>query len=81
MTPVAAWADAVRITSGEHATFSRIVIYFQESVAWRFGRSENGYVFEYDGPSIVFQAEEVFRFIPRRRVLDLEVGNVPHRVC
>ncbi len=80
VTPVAAWADAVRITSGEHATFSRIVIYFQESVTWRFGRSENGYVFEYDGPSIAFQAEEVFRFIPRRRVLDLEVNSAQNRI-
>jgi hypothetical protein len=80
MTPFTAWADAVRITSGEHATFSRIVIYFLEPVIWRFGRSENGYVFEYDRPFTTFQAEEVFRFIPRRRLLDLEIDSVQNQI-
>jgi len=80
LTPFAAWADAVRITSGEHATFSRIVIYFQEPVIWRFGRSEKGYVFEYDGPFTTFQAEEVFRFIPRRRLLDLEIDSTQNQI-
>ena len=80
MTPFAALADAVRITSGEHATFSRVVIYFQEPVIWRFGRSENGYVFEYDGPFTTFQAEEVFRFIPRRRLRDLEIDSAQNQI-
>ncbi len=67
-----AFADTVRIASGEHATFSRLVIYFTHSRAWRFGRSDAGYRFEYNGDSVDFDIDEVFRYIPRKRVTDIE---------
>lgn len=80
VSPSIASADTVRITSGEHSTFSRLVIYLERPVVWRFGRSENGYALEYDGPEIEFDTDEVFRYIPRKRIVNIETDTARKRI-
>ncbi|SPH23434.1 hypothetical protein DEA8626_02497 [Defluviimonas aquaemixtae] len=66
-----ALGETVRIRSGEHAGFSRIVLDLTKPTEWRLGRTEEGYELRLDGPDIVFDTERVFHMIPRDRIADL----------
>lgn len=64
-------ARELRATSGEHADFSRIVVFFDTPSEWKVGRTERGYAFEYGGNSANFNISEIFQYIPRNRVLNV----------
>lgn len=69
--PDAARCD-VALRSGEHADFSRLVLYFEDAPdSWALGRDEDGYRLEVNPAERVFDTSTVFDFIPRRRILDL----------
>lgn len=61
-------AQDIRLTSGEHAYFSRIVIFFDNIQDWQFGRSPDGYTLIYSDAATGFEMGEVYQFIPRTRV-------------
>ncbi len=66
-----AWGEPVRVRSGEHPTFSRLVIELPTREAWRFGRIEDGYALELTGEGREMDLSGVFRMIPRDRIAGL----------
>jgi hypothetical protein len=63
--------DTVRVRSGEHADFSRLVFYLPEARDWRLGRSGDGYRIGFGAGALGFDTEAVFDFIPRTRLAAL----------
>lgn len=64
----AVWAVPVAITSGEHAGFSRLVVQFETTTDWEFGRVDGGYELRTTALNSEFDFGEVFDFIPRTRI-------------
>lgn len=65
-----AYAEPVRIRSGDHPGFSRLVLYVEAPAEPRFGRVEGGYELRLPGAPD-FDTSEVFVFITRDRVAEL----------
>ncbi|ABV94992.1 hypothetical protein Dshi_3259 [Dinoroseobacter shibae DFL 12 = DSM 16493] len=61
-------AFAAEIRSGEHADFSRLVIQFDGTFDWEFGRSADGYVLRSEGLEAALDTSRVFTLIPRDRI-------------
>lgn len=60
----------VGVRSGDHGSFSRLVLLYAERPTWRFGRVEGGYEFRSDGEE-EFDVGSVFELIGRNRIADL----------
>lgn len=71
LIPFMALADPVTIRSGEHDTFSRLVISIGVGTAWSINQNEDGYTLELDGKSDGFDTTEVFTRIQRARLKDV----------
>ncbi len=76
----AGWADGIRVKSGEHEGFSRLVVEFRDLPDWRFGRTENGYALVTKPGGWNYDLGEVFRFIPRSRIREVIVGKDGERL-
>lgn len=75
MFAVPSWADT-RVRAGEHATFTRIVLYFPSQVdQWTATRAEDGYLIDIDPAPRGLDTTDVFAFIPRTRVRDLTLRD------
>lgn len=61
----------LQLKSGEHAGFSRIVVYMDQPRDWRLGRIGEDYGFVYGGPPTGLQMAGLFDLIPRDRVADV----------
>ncbi|MBL4917027.1 hypothetical protein [Szabonella alba] len=61
-------AQSVRVTSGEHDGFSRIVLQYSTATDWRLSRTETGYALATGGPPPRYDLTNVFRLIPRDRL-------------
>ncbi|AJE44821.1 hypothetical protein [Celeribacter indicus] len=68
---IARAAETIRIASGEHADFSRLVMQFPETVEWVVGRTGHGYVFQVAQEEFEFDVGEVFARIPRTRISEV----------
>lgn len=68
LLPGGAWAEVARVSSGEHADFSRLVITLDEPSAWQFGRTEDGYSLSFSRGGITFDTEAIFGRIPKTRI-------------
>ena len=66
-----AFAETLRLRSGEHDGFSRIVIAGGPSSGWTLGRGAEGYVFRSGRTSDDYDLAGVFNLIPRDRIADL----------
>ncbi len=69
--PGQAVAQQVRVTSGEHVGFTRLVINFRAPTEWMVGSVESGYAFralEFDRG---YNLSKAFDLIPRHRVRDI----------
>lgn len=66
------WAQVVRISSGEHPGFSRIVLELPAPADWTFGRTEDGYELRVEGQPR-FDLSRAFDLIPRTRLVALWV--------
>lgn len=66
--PVGAMAQSVRVTSGEHEGFSRIVLQFPGPVDWQLRRTDAGYVLSVASDRPRYDLTDVFRLIPRDRL-------------
>ena len=64
-------ARPVRVTSGEHPNFSRLVLYFRDAGAWEFGTVEGGYEFRAAQKDATYDLRRAFEFIPRDRIMSL----------
>jgi len=68
VAPVAVMAQAVRVTSGEHDGFSRIVLQFPGPVDWQLRRTDEGYALSVASQRPRYDLTDVFRLIPRDRL-------------
>ena len=73
----AAAAQDVPVRAGDHPSFSRLVLYFDERPDWRLGRVEGGYELRTGEPDLRFDDSEVFDRIARDRIARLEPGSEP----
>lgn len=65
-------AQTITVTSGEHATFSRLLLEPPTDASWRVGRVAGGYEFRLDDPDTTFDLRQAFARIPRTRIAALE---------
>lgn len=76
----AALAQTVRVTSGEHDGFSRIVLQFPGPVDWQLRRTDVGYALSVAPDRPRYDLSDVFRLIPRDRLVaifaDPETGGL-----
>ncbi|KEP69761.1 hypothetical protein DL1_02510 [Thioclava dalianensis] len=79
---LAAPAQAARINvlSGEHEALTRLVFMVPPNAQWEIEETNRGFRLATDAPDPQFQMQDVFRRIPRDRVLDLETGVDPGTV-
>lgn len=68
-------AESVRIRSGEHDGFSRLVLEIGSPVDWTLRRVGNVYNLRIDRPGIHFDTSRVFSLIPRMRITALEMPD------
>lgn len=68
IAPNPAHAQEVRVASGEHSNFSRLVVAFRQKVEWTFGKVDGGYELQTNAGASAFQLAKVFDLIPRDRI-------------
>lgn len=61
-------AQAIRVQTGEHGSFTRVAMVFSEPVEWRLGRNDDGYSLEIKGNEQSFDLSTVFDLIDRNRL-------------
>ncbi|MDN5786676.1 lipopolysaccharide assembly protein LapB [Pseudorhodobacter sp.] len=61
-------AQAVNVTSGEHGTFTRLVLSFPNQPDWRLFRTENGYGLSVKGKRQSFDLTDAYRRISSNRL-------------
>lgn len=61
-------SETVRVVSGEHPTFTRLVLYFDGPASWEIQRSDEGHTIEFDRQGLTFELGTVFDRIPRTRL-------------
>lgn len=66
--PGAALAQVVRIISGDHPTFTRLVLSFDAATDWQLGRTGDGYVLRLPGTQPRYDLSSIFRRITRDRL-------------
>jgi hypothetical protein len=64
-------AETVRVLSGEHPGFTRLVFQFEKPTRWRFGRTGAGYELRIGRDDVAFDLGGVFARIPRDRLAGL----------
>ncbi|WP_296418237.1 tetratricopeptide repeat protein [Pseudooctadecabacter sp.] len=69
--PVTVLADPVFIRSGEHETFSRLVLSIETGTDWQLTPSTTGFLLTLPGESDGYDTIEVFDRIPRDRLIDI----------
>jgi hypothetical protein len=76
----AAYAETVRVVSGEHADFSRLVVTLPQARNWTFGRTAQGYELALGANDQRYDVSQVFDLIPRDRLTgihtDPETGHL-----
>ncbi|WP_422075527.1 hypothetical protein [Tranquillimonas rosea] len=64
-------AETVRIRTGDHERFTRIVVDFTDRPEWRLGRSEQGHELRVPDEGTEFDLSQAFRRIGRSRIANL----------
>lgn len=73
--PFCVQAGGVKITSGEHAGFTRLVVQFEEPADWEFGKTENGYELRSNAILRTTDLNTVFVKIPKTRIQDVKIPS------
>ena len=68
-------AETIRIRSGEHADFTRLVVTPDQPTEWSFGRDGDTYVLRLARPEVRYDLGELFVYVPRVRLLDAKGGD------
>lgn len=68
LLPGPATAQVVRVISGDHPSFTRLVLSFDQAPDWQLGRSLDGYALRLAGPQPRYDLSDVFRRITRERL-------------
>lgn len=66
-------AAQVRVTSGDHSSFTRLVFTFPTLPDWRLGRTEDGYLLRLEGGRQTFDLSQAFQRITRSRLSSIWV--------
>ena len=66
--PAISKAQAVRVISGDHPTFTRLVLTLDRAPDWQLGRSADGYALRLVGDQPRYDLSSVFRRITRDRL-------------
>jgi hypothetical protein len=61
-------AQELRVVSGNHSTFARLVILSRDLPDWTLGRVDDGYLLQFDIGQISFDLARVFDLIPQDRL-------------
>jgi hypothetical protein len=64
-----AQAQSIRVQAGEHEGFTRLVLTLKAPADWRLSRTSEGYELQFAGPPAPFDLSEVFRIIPKTRLV------------
>ena len=64
-------AESVRVLSGEHKDFSRIVLVFGNPIGWTEGKTPEGFEVRFDRTDIAPDLSRVFEKIPKDRIRDV----------
>ncbi|WP_372841782.1 hypothetical protein, partial [Phaeovulum sp.] len=72
---VPASAETVPVLSGEHESFSRLVLRLSEPSGWLLGKADGGYELRLSRPEITLDLARVFQFIPRTRITALTAAE------
>ena len=67
-------AQTVRVTTGEHESFTRLVLSIPPGADWEFGTTDDGYAFRLPGRAPSWDIGSVFDRIPRDRLASIAVG-------
>lgn len=62
------FSQVIFVKSGEHGSFTRLVLQFPQSPDWRFGRTVSGYELEISGTQPRYDLSEVYRPIGKERI-------------
>ena len=79
LVPTLLFGQTYRVQSGDHANFTRLVIYTADPDTWMVGRVEGGYELRTSNPEGSFDVSSAFDLIKRNRVrnlVDRENGNL-----
>lgn len=74
--PMAAFAQPVQVSTGEHDGFTRLVLEYGAPVDWGVGRTMDGYEVRLTGARPVYDLSEVYDPIGRRRLASVWVDPV-----
>lgn len=72
-----AMAEIVRVRSGEHSGFSRLVLDLPKGTGWKLGRGLDGYELRIDNPDTQIDTANVFAKIPKTRLN--RISSTPQR--
>lgn len=72
--PMVTTAQQVPVQTGEHSSFTRVVVTIPSGAQWRLGRNDNGYLLrltDIEG----YDLRRFFDLIPRNRILEASEGG------
>lgn len=72
--PHSGTAKVLRVLSGDHDDFTRLVVLNPKETDWRLGRTAAGYQLQLDVPQVQFDTKGVFELISRRRLASVKEG-------
>lgn len=75
-----AQGETVRLLSGEHESFTRLVLVLEKDSSWRLGRTNSGYALELARPGVAVDLSTAFDLIPRERVKRLAYSRDSQRL-
>ena len=68
--PLGAAARTIQVQTGEHATFTRVVLTLPEPAGWAIGRTEGGYGIRIDA-ALGYDLLRFYDLVPRVRIADV----------
>jgi len=69
--PGALNAKTITVQSGEHAGFTRLVVYYKGTTGWSFGATDGGFALRPEKPGMTYDLDRVYQLIPRDRIADI----------
>lgn len=71
-----AWSAPIKVISGEHKDFTRLVFEISPRTKWAMVPNKDGFVLELTGTKSAFDTSKTFLRISRNRIVDIEdLGN------
>lgn len=75
LLPIALYAQQVKVQSGEHPQFTRLVFAFQERIDWTLRQGENRARLEFTDATVEPDFSSVFQRVPKTRLTDIAIDQ------